>query len=137
MIGGAQQKIFCFAFFFLVFIWLFFLPQTSFTKAWTTPILRWENFVLIPDEKLNWKILKTNSLFQGEVQGNGPYQYDLVDVGRQVLSNLFADVHALFEIEYQQYQFHNRNHTDGVKATGLMLLQILKVGWKRIVSVSI
>ena len=25
----------------------------------------------------------------------GPFRYDVVDVGRQVLSNLFADVHVM------------------------------------------
>ena len=38
---------------------------------------------------------------QGEIEPNGPFLYDLVDVARQLTVNLFDDVHMLQRSAYQ------------------------------------
>jgi len=41
----------------------------------------------------------------------GPYQYDVVDITRQAITNLFADVQVMFGLSYQKWQFRNENST--------------------------
>eukprot|EP00054_Salpingoeca_dolichothecata_P008009 m.45743 g.45743 ORF g.45743 m.45743 type:complete len:799 (+) comp17449_c0_seq1:3-2399(+) len=56
----------------------------------------------------------------------GPYLYDLTDVGRQVLSNFFADVHTLNELAFQRWQFLRQNSSVEVAATSALLQSIIK-----------
>lgn len=35
--------------------------------------------------------------------------YDLVDLTRQMLSNLFVDLHSQFRVTYQSFQFNGTN----------------------------
>lgn len=41
----------------------------------------------------------------------GPYQYDVVDIMRQAIANLFSDVQTMFGLAYQKWQFRNYNST--------------------------
>eukprot|EP00052_Salpingoeca_macrocollata_P019135 m.158211 g.158211 ORF g.158211 m.158211 type:complete len:892 (+) comp20876_c1_seq3:1064-3739(+) len=70
-------------------------------------------------------------LFSAAISGSvdaavGPYQYDLVDVGRQVLCNYFDDVHDLFVHEYLEYAVNNRSSAAAISRVGTALLDILK-----------
>ena len=50
-----------------------------------------------------WKVLST-SVLKKELDGTiGPLRYDLVDFGRQILVNLFADVYTLHRTALSQY----------------------------------
>lgn len=42
-------------------------------------------------------------------QSVGPLQYDIVDFGRQMLVNLFVDLHAMYTSAYNKYTQHNVN----------------------------
>ena len=39
----------------------------------------------------------------------GPYQYDLVDIGRQCLTDLFYDLYRMFSLAYDKYTQHGVN----------------------------
>ena len=41
----------------------------------------------------------------------GPYLYDVVDITRQAITNLFSDVQEMFGLAYQKWQFRNENST--------------------------
>lgn len=41
----------------------------------------------------------------------GPYLYDVVDIMRQAITNLFSDVQMMFGLAYQKWQFRNENST--------------------------
>lgn len=41
----------------------------------------------------------------------GPYEYDVVDIMRQAITNLFSDVQVMFGLAYQKWQFRNENST--------------------------
>eukprot|EP00052_Salpingoeca_macrocollata_P022042 m.190307 g.190307 ORF g.190307 m.190307 type:complete len:803 (+) comp21696_c0_seq6:142-2550(+) len=67
-----------------------------------------------------------NAGLSGEVDtGLGPYQYDLVDVGRQVLLNFFDDVFVLFQYEFARFSVHKEENTANIQRVGNMLLTIL------------
>ena len=44
-----------------------------------------------------------------ELRDVGPYQYDVVDITRQAITNLFTDVHVMFGLAYKKYQYHGLN----------------------------
>lgn len=44
----------------------------------------------------------------------GPYQYDLVDLARQVVCNVAMDVQNLMGVEYQRFQFSGVNTSASV-----------------------
>ena len=46
-----------------------------------------------------------------EMDKIGPYLYDIVDIMRQAITNLFSDVQAMFGLAYQKWQFRNENST--------------------------
>ena len=56
----------------------------------------------------------------------GPYDYDVIDLSRQVLADLFVDVHSMFEPAFQLWQFSNINSTDAVEPLGQMLLEMIE-----------
>lgn len=41
----------------------------------------------------------------------GPYRYDVVDITRQAVNNLFSDVQVMLGLAYQKWQFRNENST--------------------------
>ena len=44
-----------------------------------------------------------------ELKDVGPYQYDIVDITRQAIANLFTDVHVMFRLAYEKYQYFGQN----------------------------
>ena len=46
-----------------------------------------------------------------EMKEVGPYKYDVVDITRQAITNLFSDVQVMFGLSYQKWQFRNENST--------------------------
>jgi len=50
-------------------------------------------------------VIRTADIFQGmfEVTPTGPFNYDLVDISRQVLSNIFYDLTQIHDAAYAQY----------------------------------
>ena len=44
-----------------------------------------------------------------ELRDVGPYQYDVVDITRQAITNLFTDVHVMFGLAYKKYQYFGHN----------------------------
>ncbi|XP_065837644.1 alpha-N-acetylglucosaminidase-like [Oscarella lobularis] len=61
-----------------------------------------------------------------DIKPTGPFLYDLVDVTRQALLNLFTDFHSIFMVSYQRYQTYHMNSStefDGIIAQMLELIQ--------------
>jgi alpha-N-acetylglucosaminidase len=74
-----------------------------------------------------WRLF-ASAAKRGVARGNGPFEYDLVDVSRQAMANLFFDAHVLFEWHFHQhFKAHNSNGTASVDAlTDAMLEMILE-----------
>ena len=55
----------------------------------------------------------------------GPYQYDVVDITRQAITNLFTDVQVMFRLAYQKYQnFGHNSSLEFIQITNTMLEMI-------------
>ena len=55
----------------------------------------------------------------------GPYQYDVVDITRQAITNLFTDVHVMFGLAYKKYQYSGQNSSlEFIQITNTMLEMI-------------
>ena len=60
-----------------------------------------------------------------ELRGVGPYQYDVVDITRQAITNLFTDVHVMFGLAYEKYQYSGQNSSfEFVQIANVMLVMI-------------
>jgi hypothetical protein len=66
----------------------------------------------------------TDGSFPGAAK-NGPYLYDLVDLTRQALANLFCDAQTQFEAAFQLFQFKKVNSTVQVTQIANFLQTIL------------
>jgi len=55
----------------------------------------------------------------------GPYQYDIVDITRQAITNLFADVQVMFGLSYQKWQFRNENSTKEFMSISNAMLEMI------------
>ena len=76
-----------------------------------------------------WKVLST-AVLNKQLDGTiGPLRYDLVDFGRQVLVNLFADVYALHQATLTQYNENPLTSqvaiVDDLKVLSTVLLAII------------
>lgn len=56
---------------------------------------------------------------------NGPWQYDCVDLTRQVLANTFRDIYAQFDAAYSAYAAHKTYTVDQLKSLGSALLTLI------------
>jgi alpha-N-acetylglucosaminidase len=65
---------------------------------------------------LAWRYLVKS---QYELQPNGPWMYDLVDISRQVVSNMFYDIYSLFSIAY------NRHDMTSATLLGTLLIEVI------------
>lgn len=75
---------------------------------------------------MSWRLLVSAGV-SGEVDVTvGPYRQDVVDFGRQHLSNLFSDVHTMNMLAFQKFQFFNYNSSVEVGATSTFLLGLLQ-----------
>lgn len=73
-----------------------------------------------------WGLLLQSRLeLPNPAQPNGPWEYDLVDVTRQVLDNLFHDAYGLLDGAYDAYVATRRDPFNQVKTIGAALIQIL------------
>lgn len=61
-----------------------------------------------------------------ELRAVGPYQYDVVDITRQAITNLFTDVHVMFGLAYKKYQYNGQN-------SSLEFMQITNVMFEMII----
>lgn len=60
-----------------------------------------------------------------ELKDVGPYQYDVVDITRQAITNLFTDVHVMFGLAYKKYQYFGQNSSlEFIQITNAMLEMI-------------
>ena len=60
-----------------------------------------------------------------ELRDVGPYQYDVVDITRQAITNLFTDVHVMFGLAYKKYQYFGQNSSlEFIQITNAMLEMI-------------
>lgn len=55
----------------------------------------------------------------------GPYQYDIVDIGRQCLVDLFYDIYRMFQISYDKYDINGVNTTSELLPLMDGLLELL------------
>eukprot|EP00118_Oscarella_pearsei_P005009 m.22289 g.22289 ORF g.22289 m.22289 type:complete len:807 (+) comp28318_c0_seq2:22-2442(+) len=63
-----------------------------------------------------------------DIKPTGPFLYDLVDITRQALLNLFSDFHSIFMISYQRYQLNKTNSSmefDGIVSPMMQLIDDL------------
>jgi len=84
----------------------------------------WDNFpnTTIMVKAVELLLTGRNSKHLVEV---GPYQYDIVDITRQAITNLFADVQVMFGLSYQKWQLRNENSTmEFMSITNAMLEMI-------------
>ena len=73
---------------------------------------------------LAWTLLATAAADGTVDLSVGPLQYDIVDIGRQCLVNLFADLHAMYSATYDRYTQHNINTSVQLGAIRTAMLQL-------------
>ena len=71
-----------------------------------------------------WLLLVTSAADGYIDQSVGPLQYDIVDFGRQVLVNLFVDIHAMYMVTYNMYSQHMVNTSTQLDAIRSAMLQL-------------
>ena len=71
-----------------------------------------------------WLLLVTSAADGYIDQSVGPLQYDIVDFGRQVLVNLFVDIHAMYTATYNMYSRHKVNTSTQLDAIRSAMLQL-------------
>jgi alpha-N-acetylglucosaminidase len=69
-----------------------------------------------------WRLFGQAAL---EMKPVGPFLYDLVDVTRQALLNLFTDLHSMFMVSYQRYQFDHVNSSVEFNAIVSRMMEII------------
>ena len=55
----------------------------------------------------------------------GPYQYDLVDIGRQCLTDLFYDMYRMYSLAYEKFTMNGTNSTDEMSSIANEMLTLL------------
>ena len=69
--------------------------------------------------------LLLSSYNNSKLKDVGPYQYDVVDITRQAITNLFTDVHVMFGLAYKKYQYSGQNSSlEFIQITNTMLEMI-------------
>ena len=63
-----------------------------------------------------WQGLLLGALTKQINETVGPFRYDLVDIGRQVLCNLFVDLYTMFSLSYMKYEEHKINSSNEMQA---------------------
>ncbi|XP_062511112.1 alpha-N-acetylglucosaminidase-like isoform X2 [Corticium candelabrum] len=69
-----------------------------------------------------WRLFVQGAL---EIKPVGPFRYDLVDVTRQALLNLFTDFHSMFMVAYQRYQLYHVNSSVEFNSIVSVMLEII------------
>ena len=70
-------------------------------------------------------LLLVSAAEQGVIDPSvGPLQYDVVDLGRQVLVNFFVDLHAMYSATYNQYTHNKFNTSMQLNAIQSAMLQL-------------
>ena len=60
-----------------------------------------------------------------ELKDVGPYQYDVVDITRQAITNLFTDVHVMFGLAYKKYQYFGINSSSELMQITNAMLEMI------------
>ena len=115
--------------------WLLLL-QGAYAYQWSWSIKsvvdRAPDFVMELD--LNFNSTSIAQAFAGLVQASirhevspevGPYRYDLVDIGRQTMVNLFYDLQTMFTLAYLKYGQGKLNSSDEILALSTAMIDLL------------
>ena len=88
------------------------------------PIISMDNGYWIGYQNTTMMVEALGLLLSGynssELRDVGPYQYDVVDITRQAITNLFTNVHVMFGLAYEKYQYSGQN-------SSLEFIQIINV----------
>ena len=113
------------------------LKTSAYSHKWSGNIKsvvdRGPGFNMAVDTDLNttglvqaWGLLYQAGISKEVESAVGPYQYDMVDIGRQCLVNLFYDLYHMFQLSYDKYSINKVNTSSELTALMNELLELLK-----------
>ena len=116
--------------------WAFYLLYGAYQYHWSGDIKsivdRAPGLVMATDYRFDatliaaaWQMLVEAAASEELDPSVGPLQYDIVDIGRQVLVNLFVDMHTMYSLAYDKFASRGVNSTSELTGLSAAMLNLL------------